>query len=66
MKSQKKKKMNLGHLGLQTRSVGQIKEIPCGHHGSYNLCSIDLKSGQNIFLDKILDEFEFESPEVIN
>ena len=24
-------KLNLGHLGSQTRSLGQVKEIPFGH-----------------------------------
>ena len=52
--------LDLVHLGSKSRSLGQVKEIPCGPtNGSISL-SIDLK----ICLDKALDEFE--SPGVIN
>ena len=47
---------NLGHLGSKTRSLGKIKEIPCGC--CIGSCSIDLKISQNVCLDEILDKFE--------
>ena len=58
--------MNLDHLGPKTRSLCQIKEIPCLHSRGHISCSIDLKIGQNIYLDKIFDEIEFGSPWVKN
>ena len=57
---------NWGHLGSETRSLSQIKEIPCGHSRGHISCSIDLKISQNVCLDKILDEFKFRSPGVKN
>ena len=51
--------LNLGHLGSRTRSLGQIKEIPCGHSRGNISCSIDLEIGQNAYLDEMLDESEF-------
>ena len=54
--------LNLGHLGSKTRSLGQIKEIPCGCFRGHISCSFDLKTGQNVCPDQILDEFEFWSP----
>ena len=42
---------NLGHLGSKTRSLGQIKEIPCGGSGGHISCSVDLKIGRNVCLD---------------
>ena len=49
---------NLGHLGLKTRSLGQIKEIPCGRSRGKISCSIHLKIGQNVCPDKVSDDFE--------
>ena len=58
--------LNLGHLGSKTRSQGQMKEKPCGRSRGTNLNSIDLKIGQNVCLDELLDEFEFRSLGVKN
>ena len=67
----------LGHLVTKTRSLGLIKEVPCGAIGQMKelpcgcsrdniSCPNDLKIIQNVFLVKTLDEFEFGSPTVIN
>ena len=53
--------LNLSHLGSKTKSLGQIKETPCGHSRGHSFCSIDLKISQDVCLDKISDEFEFRS-----
>ena len=53
-----KRTSNLGYLESKTRSRGQIKEIPCEGCRGHMSCSIDLKIGQNVFLNEILDEFE--------
>ena len=47
-------------------SLGQIKEIPCGHSRGYISCSIDLESGQNVCLDETSDKFEYGSSWLIN
>ena len=54
--------LNFGKLWSKTRSLGQIKEIPCGHSREHMSCSIDLKIGRNVCLDKISNKFEFGSP----
>ena len=41
---------NLGHLGSKIRSLGQIKEIPCGRSRGHSSCSFDLKIGQNVLM----------------
>ena len=43
-----------------------VNILPYGHSRGNISCSVDLKFDQNVFLDKILDEFEFGSPGVIN
>ena len=35
-------------MGLKTRSLGQIKEIPCLRSIGHISCSIDFKTGQNV------------------
>ena len=55
---------NLGHLGSNGSSLGQIKEISCGHYRGHIYCSVDLKIGQNVCRDQISNEFEFGSPGV--
>ena len=55
----------LGYLGSKTRSLCQIQEIPYGRSRGHISCSIDLKIGQNVCLDEISDEFEFQSTGVI-
>ena len=57
---------NLCHLGPQTGSLGQIKEMPCGCFRGQLYCPIDIKIDQNVFLDEICNEFEFRSPGVMN
>ena len=58
--------LNLGHLGSSTRSVGQMKEIPCGRCRGNIFCSVDLKLGQNVFLDEGINEYEFWLPRLIS
>ena len=53
---------NLGDLGSKTRSLGQIKEIPCGYSRGNFFCSIDLKIGQMVCFHETSDEFKFGSP----
>ena len=53
---------NLSHLRLKTRSLGEIKEISCGHAKGHISFSIDLKIGQNKCFNVSLNEFEFGSP----
>ena len=59
-------KLNLGHLGSKIRSLGQIEEITCRCSSGHISCSIDLKISQNVCLDQISNEFEFESPWIKN
>ena len=49
-----------------TRSLGQILEKPCVHSRGHILSQIILKLGQNVCLNKILDEFENGSCRVEN
>ena len=58
--------LNLGHLGSKTRSLGQIKEIPCGRSRGPISHSVDLKIGQNVCLDENSDECEFGLPDIKN
>ena len=43
-----------------------LQVLPCGHSRDHISCSVDLKFGQTVFLDKILHRLEFGSPWVIN
>ena len=43
----------MGHLGLKTRSRGQIIEKPCVEDSAHNIHQIFLKFDQNVCLDKI-------------
>ena len=56
--------LNSGYFGSNTRSVGQIKEIPCGGSRGHISCSNDLKIGQNVCPYEISHEFKFGSPGV--
>ena len=47
-------------------SVVHRQLLPCGHSRDHISCSMDLKFGQNLCLDKIWDKLEFGSPGVIN
>ena len=51
MKSQSS--VNLGQLGSKTVSLGQFKEIPCGHSRGHISSLINLKFGQDVYLDKM-------------
>ena len=46
----------MGHVGSNTRSLGQILEKPCVRSGGHIFSSVIMKLGQNVCLDKISDE----------
>ena len=48
----------MGQVRSKTRSVDQILEKPCVRSRGHIFSQIIVKLGQNICLDKILDEFE--------
>ena len=56
----------MGHVGLKTRSLGQILEKPCVCSRGHIFCLIIMKLGQNVCLDKISDEIENGSCRVEN
>ena len=41
---------NLGHVGLKTRSVGQIEQKSCFHTGGHIFDPVSMKLGQNVRL----------------
>ena len=43
----------LGHVGLKTRSPGQVLEKACEHSRGHIFGLIFMKLGQNIYLDDI-------------
>ena len=45
--------LNLGHMGSETRSVGQIKEKSCFQSRSHIFDPVSMKLGQNVCLDDI-------------
>ena len=51
----------VGHVGSKTRSQGQIWQKPCVPSRGHVFSTIIMKLGQNVSLDKILDEFEIGS-----
>ena len=51
----------LGHVGLKTRSLGQILGKPCVCSRCYIFSQILVKYGVNVCLDKVSDEFEIGS-----
>ena len=55
MKSRTRSKM--GHVGSETRSLGQILEKPCVCSRGHVFSPIIMKLGQNVCLDVIMDEF---------
>ena len=55
MKSWTRSKM--GHVGSETRSLGQILEKPCVCSRGHVFSPIIMKLGQNVCLDVIMDEF---------
>ena len=48
----------MGHVKSKTRSQVQILEKPCVCSRGHIFSPIIMKLGQNVFLDKILDEYE--------
>ena len=56
----------MGHVGLKTRSLGQILEKPCVRSRGCIFSPISMQLGQNVCLDKILDEFENGSCRIKN
>ena len=53
--------LKLGHVGLKTRSLGQILEKPCLRSRCHIFSQILVKFGLNVCLDIISDEFEIGS-----
>ena len=45
----------MGHVGSETRSLGQILEKPCVGSGDHNFSPIIMKHGQNLYFDEISD-----------
>ena len=54
------------HVGSKTRPLGQILEKHCVRSRGHIFSPILMKLGQNVCLDKILDEFEIRSCGVKN
>ena len=50
--------LKTGHVGSETRSLGQILEKPCVHSRGHIFSPTFMKLGQNVCLVKMLDEFE--------
>ena len=48
----------MGHVRFKTRSLDQILEKPCVRSRGHIFSPIIMKHGQNVFLDKISDEFK--------
>ena len=59
-------KLKMGHVGLKTRSLGQIFEKPCVRSRSHIFSPIIMKLSQNFSVDEISDRFENLSCEVKN
>ena len=56
----------MGHVGLKTRSPGQILGNFCLHSRGYICNLILMKLCQNVCLDNILDKFEYGSCQAKN
>ena len=56
----------LGHLGSETRSLGQIIEKPCVDNSGHSFHQILMKFGKNVCLVKICIGNEFGSSRVKN
>ena len=52
--------LKLGHVGLKTRSLGQILKKPCVRSRCHIFSRILVKFGLNVFLDIISEKFEIE------
>ena len=51
--------LNMGDVGSETRSVGQIMEKPCEHSRGHSFGQIFIKLAQNDHLDNISVKFEY-------
>ena len=54
----------MGHVGLKTRSLGQILDKPCVRPRGHIFIPIIMKLGQNVCLDEMWDKFENGSCQV--
>ena len=50
--------MKMCHVGLKTRSLGQILGKPCVCSGGHIFSVVLIKLGQNVCLDKISEELK--------
>ena len=51
--------LNMGDVGSESRSVGQIMEKPCEHSRGQSFGPIFIKLAQNDHLDNISVKFEY-------
>ena len=58
--------LNMGHVRLKTRSLGQISLKYCSPSRGYSFVSIFMKLHQNVCLDDILVEFDYGSCPIKN
>ena len=54
-----------GVINQVTSQIEKKKKKPCGRWRGHIFCLIDLEIAQNVCLDEISNEFEFQSPGVI-
>ena len=54
-------KLENGHVGSKTRSLGQVLEKPCVRSIGHIFSPIFMKLGQNVYFDEISDEFKIWS-----
>ena len=57
--------LNLGHVGSETRSVGQIEETSCLHTRHHIFDPVLMKLGQNMCLGDVWVKFDSRSHGVI-
>ena len=50
--------LEMGHVRLKTRSLGQMSEKHYAHSRGHIFCQIIMKRDQNVCLDEISDRFE--------
>ena len=56
----------MGHVGSETRSLGQFVGKPCERSRGHIFSQIIMKLGQNVCLDEIFDKFQNGSCRVKN
>ena len=49
---------DMGHVGSECRSLGQVKEKPCQHSRGHSFDLIFIKLHKNVCLDDVMDMFE--------